>query len=138
MSIGAPSTLVTHPIHVMSVVKAFPVDKDCGNMVVGTQLKEHVLAHSCASTVEKASQAARVISFTLVSTLGNVLSVAATVGRLFVMVELFVNMNVFTQVNGLTSVHFVSEHLIKKWYYVNMYAGYMQRGTQTAVSYVGT
>lgn len=136
MSIGAPSTLATHPIHAMSVAKAFPVDKDCGNMVVGMQLKEHVVAHSCASTVEKALQAARVILFTIVFTLGNVLMVAATVGRLFVMGELFVNMNVFTQGNVLMSVHFVSEHLIKRWFYVNMYAGYMQLGTQTAVSYV--
>jgi hypothetical protein len=86
--------------------------------------------------VEKALQAVRVILFTLVSILENGPMVAATVGRLFVTGELFVNTNVFTQVNVLTSAHFVSEHLIKRWCYVNMYAGYMQLGVQTAVTYV--
>jgi hypothetical protein len=106
-------------------------------MVVCTQEKEHqAVPHSCASVVENALQAAKVILSTLVPTLGNVLMVVASVGRLFVMGEPFVNMNEFTQVSVLMPAHFVLERLTRRWCCVNMSAGYMQLGIQMAVSCV--
>lgn len=137
MSIVAPSTLLTHPLHAVSVVRALLVDKDCGNMVVCMQVRDlQGGPHSYASVVENALQVGRVTLFTPVPILGNVLMVVASVGRLFVMGEPFVNMNVFTQVNVLMCVPFVLEHLIKRWCYVNMYAGYMRHETWMAASCV--
>jgi hypothetical protein len=85
-------------------------------MVVCIQVEDQqAVPHFCVSTVESPSQAGKVILFTLVLTLGNVLMVVASVGRPFVMGEPFANTNEFTQVSALMSAHFVPEHLTRRW-----------------------